>query len=483
MAEDRTVRGHDDERAAMTSLPRALNPLRHAHYRLLAASMALSLLTQGLWAIAVVWQVVELGGGPGSLSLVTALSAAGMMGTTLLGGALADRVPQRHILLAVALVQAGATGLAAALSLTGALEVWQLALVSLVDGIALGMYYPAYSALVPALVPEGDLLAANGIEGVVRPVLAQAAGPAAAGLLVASFSPGAALAATALTSLAAAAYLWALPTTPVRRELGESGAPVTGLLADVREGFVYMVRTPWLLATLLYASLMLLVFIGPFEVLVPFAVRDAGGGPSQHAFVLMAFGVGGAVGSLVVASLRLPRRYLTVMNLLWGVGCIPIVVFGFSSELWVMVAAGAVMGTTFQAGMVIWGTLLQRRVPSALLGRVSSLDFFVSLSFMPVSMALAGTVGEVVGLTTVFLVAGLGPPVLAVVAIVAARMTADEIAHPLGSSEPEGVAPALEPVPAPGGPAAAGPLPPARDGMDGAAGTAPVREGEPWPSR
>src|SRR5688500_12758551 len=247
---DRTRPVRDaDGRDRTPSLPRALNPLRHAHYRLLAASLALSLLTQGLWAIAVVWQVVALGGGPGTLSLVTALSAGGMLATTLLGGALADRIPQRRILLAVALLQAGATAVAAALSLTGALEVWQLALVSLVDGIALGLYYPAYSALVPALVPEDDLLAANGLEGVVRPVLAQAAGPAAAGFVVAAFSPGAALAATALTALAAAACLRALPTTPVRRELGSEGSSVTGLLADVREGFVYMVRTPWLLAT------------------------------------------------------------------------------------------------------------------------------------------------------------------------------------------------------------------------------------------
>ena len=97
------------------------------------------------------------------------------------------------------------------------------------------------------------------------------------------------------------------------------------------------------------------------------------------------------------------------------------------------------MGATFQAGMVVWGTLLQRRVPSALLGRVSSLDFFVSLAFMPLSMALAGTVSEVIGLTTTFLLAGLVPPVLAVVAILAARMPVDEIAHPLDvvPAEPE----------------------------------------------
>ena len=422
----------------MTALPRALAPLRHAHYRLLVGSMAFSLLAAGLWAVAVVWQVVALRGGPPALSLVTALGAGGMLATTLLGGALADRIPQRRILLATELAQGSAMAVVAALSLTGVVHLWHLAALSLLCGLAMGLYYPAYSALVPALVPEGELLAVNGLEGMVRPVLANAAGPAAAGFLVAALSPGAALAATAAASLLAATCLWALPMTPVRRELPAEGAERTGLLADVREGFVYMVRTPWLFATLLFASLMLLVFIGPLEVLVPFAIKDAGGGPAQHAYVLAAFGVGGALGSLVVASLRLPRRYLTVMNLFWGLGCIPMVVFGFEAHLWAMIAAGAVMGATFQAGMVIWGTLLQRRVPPALLGRVSSLDFFVSLSFMPLSMALAGTVSEVIGLTTTFLIAGLAPPLMAVVAIVAARLPADELAHPLDvGADPE----------------------------------------------
>jgi MFS family permease len=374
--------------------------------------------------------VVALGGGPAALSLVTALGAGGMLATTLLGGALADRIPQRRILLATELAQGTAMAVVAALSLTDVVQLWHLAAMSLVAGLAMGLYYPAYSALVPALVPERELLAVNGLEGMVRPILQNAAGPAAAGFLVAALSPGAALAATAAASLVAAACLWALPTTAVRRDLSADGA-ATGLFTDVREGFVYMVRTPWLLATLLFASLMLLVFIGPLEVLVPFAIKDAGGGPTQHGYVLAAFGIGGAVGSLVVASLRLPRRYLTVMNLFWGIGCVPLVVFGFGAHLWVMIAAGAVMGATFQAGMVIWGTLLQRRVPPALLGRVSSLDFFVSLSFMPLSMALAGTVSEVIGLTATFLVAGLAPPLLAVVTIVAARLPADELAHPL----------------------------------------------------
>ncbi|MGI9084403.1 MAG: MFS transporter [Aeromicrobium sp.] len=421
------------DRAVARRLPRALQPLRHEPYRWLFGTLVVSMLGAGLLIVALVWQVVALGGGPTQLSAVTSASAVGMLVTTLLGGALADRIPQRRILLGVELVQAAAIGVIAALSLAGLLDIWHLSVVSLVTGLAAGLYYPAYSALLPSLMPAEDLLAANGLEGVLRPTLMQAAGPALASALIALSSPGLALLAAAVAALGAGLLVVGLPSTPVRRELVDTGqSPVAAVLADVREGFVYMIRTPWLLATLLYASVMILVMMGPFEVLVPFAIKDmAGGGPQEHAYVLAAFGIGGAIGSLTVASFRLPRRYLTVMNLLWGLGCIPLVAYGLSSQVWVMVVAGFVMGAMFNGGMVIWGTLLQRRVPPELLGRVSSLDFFVSLAFMPVSMALAGPVSELIGLEATFMIAGLAPTVLAVVAILAARLPADEIANPL----------------------------------------------------
>ena len=111
---------------------------------------------------------------------------------------------------------------------------------------------------------------------------------------------------------------------------------------------------------------------------------------------------------------------------------------GLTGQLWVMAAALFVVGFAFSSGQVLWGTLLQRRVPSAMLGRVSSLDFFVSLALMPVSMALAGPIAEVIGLAPAFLVAGLVPVLLAVITILVARMPADEVAHPL-DAEPERV--------------------------------------------
>jgi MFS family permease len=194
-----------------------------------------------------------------------------------------------------------------------------------------------------------------------------------------------------------------------------------------------MVRTPWLLSTLVFASLMILLMMGPFEVLVPFLIKDGmGGDAGDHALVLGAFGIGGAVGSMVVASRPMPRRYLTVMNLGWGFGCLPLALYGYIDSVWMLVVLALVVGALFSGPMVIWGTLLQRRVPSDMLGRVSSLDFFVSLLLMPVSMALAGPVAELIGLRNTFLVAGLGPMVIAAVAIIWARLPEDELAHPLG---------------------------------------------------
>jgi hypothetical protein len=119
------------------------------------------------------------------------------------------------------------------------------------------------------------------------------------------------------------------------------------------------------------------------------------------------------------------------MILGWGVGCAPIAVIGFTDQLWVMVIALFTCGLLFSGAQVLWGTLLQRRVPAAMLGRVSSLDFFVSLALMPLSMAIAGPVGESIGIAQAFLIAGLVPTVLAVATLALARLGADERAHPL----------------------------------------------------
>ena len=413
-------------------MPAVLRPLRHRDFRLLWAGLAVSLAGSGLWLVALAWQVISLGGGPAQLSLVTALYSVGLLAFVLVGGVAADRLPQRLVMLAADLVRAAMLLVLGLLSLSGDLAIWHLAVGGLVVGAGESFFIPSYTAILPRLLPERELLAANGLEGTLRPLAQQAAGPALGGLAVAALSPGAAIFAGGLTYLFSAGCLLAMRVRPARGTVKSGDPGVASIFADLREGYRYVRATSWLWATLLFALAAVFFVVGPLEVLLPFAIRDnLGGGAEEYGLALAAFGIGGAAGALAISSGRLPRRYLTVMILMWGLGSVPFAVVGMAGALWIVLMALFVVGATFSAATVIWGTLLQRRVPEALRGRVSSLDFFVSLGLMPVSMAVAGPAGAVFGLTAVFLVAGTLPAFFAAAAILLPRLYRDELAHPL----------------------------------------------------
>ncbi|MEV7573683.1 MFS transporter [Pseudarthrobacter sp. NPDC089323] len=415
--------------------PKALRPFAHREYRVLIAALAISIFGSGMWAVAMVYQVIQLGGGPLELSLVAAAGSVGLVAFVLAGGIAADRIPQRQLIIAVEGANLAVIAAISGLAMAGWLQLWHVAAGAFVLGVGAAFFFPAYSAILPRILPAEDLLAANGMEGTMRPVLQQAAGPAVAGILVAALSPSHAVTGVAMCHLLAFIVLNFLARHTLAGHPGghpDGAQRKQSFFHDLREGVGYTLRTPWLLWTLIWACISVLFLIGPIEVLLPFVVRDQlGGDSSMFGFLLAIMGVGAALGSLVTASLRLPRRYLTVMMVSWGTGSMPLAAVGLMDNFWVIAASLFVWGVTGSVGMVIWGTLLQRRVPPHLLGRVSSLDFFVSLALMPVSMALAGPAAEVLPIWLIFLVAGGVCPVMAVIAFAVARMQADELAHPL----------------------------------------------------
>lgn len=429
-----------------------LRPFALRQYRWLALGLALALFGDGVWLIGVVWQVIELGGGPGKVSFVSGLAAVGMVPATLLGGVLADRVNQRKIIVALETIKLLAFGTVGLASWLGALTFGHLLVAALLGGITTGMYYPAYSALLPRVVAAAELQAANGVEGFMRPVLYQAAGPMIAGAIIGIASPGSAIVVAAIASaLAGACYLAMRPVDDAAAnpaathnvddkpddaddgpQPGDAAHPVRAIVGDLKEGFGYVRATPWLWSSLLYSCFLVLMLMGPIEVLMPFALRDrAGGDASSHAIVLAAFGAGAAIGAVIFAAIPIPRRYLTLMFALWAICSIPVVIMGFARHTAWFVVAAFLVGVMLDGPMVLWGTLLQRRVPTALLGRVSGLDFFVSAALMPASMALAAPISQLIGVDWTFVLAGLLPVPVAVFFYLAARLWRDEVANPL----------------------------------------------------
>ncbi|MEU1972405.1 MFS transporter [Microbacterium sp. NPDC019599] len=402
---------------------------------MLFSAVVLSIFGAGMWAVVMVYTVIDSGGGPVELSVVAAANAIGLLACAIPGGIVADRVSRRLILRVVELVNLVAITSVAVAGILGPVSIPHLTAAAFLLGGSAGFFFPAYSAILPRILPPAQLLAANGLEGAIRPALQQAAGPAVAGLVVAAVvAPAhAAWVIAGAHALALVLLLFVRPEPATDDPPDHEASTTRGVFHDLREAVAFTVRTPWLLWTLLYATVWVLVWMGPEEVLLPFITRERiGEDPRWFGFLLAAYGLGGVLGSIVVSSLPLPRRYLTVMISVWGLSTLPFIVVGFTDLYWLMVLSVFAVGFGFSYGNVIWGTLLQRRVPTHMLGRISSLDFFVSLALMPVSMALAGPLAEVVPIPVIFLAAGLIPFLLSFFVLRIARMPSDELAHPLG---------------------------------------------------
>ncbi|HJQ56968.1 MAG TPA: MFS transporter, partial [Vineibacter sp.] len=226
---------------------RVLAPFKVREYRLLIAAVSLSIFAEGMWAVVMALQVIELDNDPASLSLVATCLGAGLVAFVLIGGLAADRIDQRAIIIAVETVNVIAVSAIAVLGLVGALQIWHMAVAAAILGIAAAFFFPAYSALLPRILPAAQLLAANGVEGVVRPVFQRAVGPAVAGIVVGATFPS--LGAAVVATLFAVGLLLLVATKPaVKRPVDQ---PVRQhVLRDLRDGFLFMMRTPWLLWTL-----------------------------------------------------------------------------------------------------------------------------------------------------------------------------------------------------------------------------------------
>ncbi|CPR34720.1 Putative transporter [Mycobacteroides abscessus] len=135
--------------------------MRHRDYRLLTLGLAITLLGNGMWTVALVWQVIRMGLGPAQVAVVGTTFSVGLLLSVLPAGVAADRLPKLWVMRCSLAVQTALMLTTATLALTGAAHIWHLALNSLLFGIAEGFYIPAYTALLPSLLPADELLAAN----------------------------------------------------------------------------------------------------------------------------------------------------------------------------------------------------------------------------------------------------------------------------------------------------------------------------------
>lgn len=368
-----------------------LAPLRYRDFRVLWAGMTVSLVGDGVFLIAIAWESYVLWNAPAALSIVSIGMTVPTIVFLLLGGVVGDRYDRRRVMACADGLRAAAVGVLAALVLIDALHFWQLVALVAVYGAGTAFFTPAFEAIVPDLLPPEELPAANALDQFVRPIALRLAGPVVGGGLLA-VSTGVAFAVDALSF--AATFVAVLAIRPQSR--AAEAHPSTA--AALKEGLRFVRSRVWLWGTLLSAAVAYLVFLGPTEVLLPFVVKNQLHASAGTLGVVLAAGGVGAIGAAAFMGRQgHPRRDVTVMYATWTLATLAVAGYGLATAAWQLMLACLVFNALEAAGTIVWATIKQRHVPGPLLGRVSSLDWLLSIGLLPLSFALTAPVAAAVG--------------------------------------------------------------------------------------
>ena len=357
----------------------------------------------GIFFVALPWQVYEISNAPTALAVVGVAWTLPMVLALAGAGVASDRLDRRSVLIAGDVLRMAALGAMAALSLADLIELWHLLALSVVYGVGEALFQPSFTAIVPQVVPQEDLLRANALKELVEPLGIRFAGPALGGVTIDLLGVGAAFALDAATFAVSLVALMLISPKPAQVRRAQRS-----VREDIGEAWSYVRAHAWLWVTLASAALALLASYGPLEVLLPYVIKnDLQQNAATFGFVLGAGGLGAIAAALVMGRSEMPRRAVTLMYAAWTLATLLTGAFALASSATQMYAIAFVTFGANAVGMVIWNTLMHTLVPRGLLGRVSSLDWLVSIGLIPVSFALTGPVAEQIGAKATLIGAGV----------------------------------------------------------------------------
>ena len=363
--------------------------------------MTVSLVGDGIFLIAIAWESYVLWNAPAALSIVGIGMTVPTIAFLLLGGVVSDRYDRRRVMACADGLRAAAVAVLAVLVLMDALRFWELVALVAVYGAGTAFFIPAFEAIVPDLLPPAELPAANALDQFVRPIALRLVGPVVGGALLA-ISTGVAFAVDAASFVATFVAVLAIRPRPRVAQSHPSTA------AALKEGLQFVRSRTWLWGTLISAAVAYLVFLGPTEVLLPFVVKnELHASAGTLGLVLAAGGVGAIGAAAFMGRQGHPRRDVTVMYATWTLATLAVAGYGLATAAWQLMLACLVFNALEAAGTIVWATIKQRHVPGRLLGRVSSLDWLISIGLLPLSFALTAPVAAAVGVRSTLVGAAL----------------------------------------------------------------------------
>ena len=357
------------------------------------------MLADQAFLVALTWLVLRLAGSGAELGAV--LAVASVPGAILmpLGGVLSDRSSPVLIMICTSVGRVLLLTLLAALIITDAIQLWHVYVISAGLSTLDAFYYPASMAIVPTMVNQDRLGAANAlIQGVEQ--ASSILGPALAGSLLALAGLGASFGATALLFLVATALFGTLARAANQAVGPADNAPEqkeeqSSTRDELVEGLRYVVRDPVIRSLLLIVLGTNVAMMGPLYVGGAVLAELRLGGAGAFGSLVAAAGAGSLIGIVSAGSVRRFRRRGLIELSLTGVLGMIVASIAFVPNLAVAIPLAIAIGTTASFLGVITISWLQERAEQDLLGRVMSLVMFSAVALDPISFALAGVLVEV----------------------------------------------------------------------------------------
>jgi DHA3 family tetracycline resistance protein-like MFS transporter len=380
-----------------------LRSLRVRSFALLWSGQTVSRLGDSLYRIALAWWVLEKTGSAAAMGTVLILSFLPMLLFLLVGGVAVDRLPRGRVMLASDILRGAIVASVAALAFAQMLEIWHVYVASMAFGFVEAFFQPAYTAIVPEIVPADALPSANSLTNLSRQI-SGVAGPMLGASIVAFGGTPAAFALDAVSFFVSAACL--LPIVGLV-ELRAAAPKSSSALGDLREGLTTVFGSPWLWLTIAIFALANVTLDGPVSVSLPFLVKD-----SLHSdvdvlgFFYSSSSLGAIVGAIWLGRFKRIRRRGLLTYGAGVVSAIAVVIAGLPIPIAAICVVFFVEGLAVATFGLVWTNTLQELVPGDRLGRVSSIDMLGSYVLLPIGYGLTGWVTDAIGAPLMFILGG-----------------------------------------------------------------------------
>ena len=372
--------------------------LKHKYVKRLFLGRFISNYGNGMGPIALSFGILDLPNGSANLlGLVLGSTTVCFLLMAPFGGVIADKYGRARMV--------GLTDMLAGLILfvqvaffaTGNVPIAVLLIVNGCFGILWGIFWPAFSGVIPAVLPEAGWQRGNAINSLVSNggiIL----GAASAGFLVSGFGATVALGIDAASFFISGVMIYSFRHLSPAAEVTENT-----MIDDLRHGWRVFTSFRWIVIIVMAFSFIVMCWAAAESVLGPIIALEHFDGPKSWSFVITAESAGLIVGALIAIKVKpkFPMRFLmlssfTITFYIWSLA---------KPQSLALIAFGAFLfGITLDLWGTLWSTALQKKVPRDSLSRVSSFDAMGSLLFRPVGLAIAGPMSSILGIENFILI-------------------------------------------------------------------------------